>query len=81
MAVVGDVFRLCGRFGVFLTVTVGIVLILSASLRKKETVAVAGAGTQFALIGGSDVGCGNTESLKTACYSSRFLISCEKLIS
>ena len=81
MAVVGDVFRLCGRFGVFLTVTVAIVLIISAPLRKKGTVVVAGAGTQFALTGSGDVGCGNTESLNTACFSSRFLISCEKLIS
>ena len=76
-----DFFRFCGRFGVFLTLTVGIVLILSASSGTKETVVVAGAGTQSAVVGGGDVGGRNTESLNTACSSSKALISCGKLIS
>ena len=76
-----DFFRFCGRFGVFLTLTVGIVLILSASSGTKETVVVAGAGTQSAVVGGGDVGGRNTESLNTACPSSKALISCGKLIS
>ena len=42
---VADFFRFCGRFGVFSTVTVGIVPILSVSSGTKETVVVAGAGT------------------------------------
>ena len=76
-----DFFRFCGRFGVFLTVTVGIVLILFALPGTKETAVVSGAGTQSAVVGGSDVGGRNNESLNTACSSSNFLISCRKLIS
>ena len=76
-----DFLCFCGRFGVFLTITVGIVLTLPASSGIKETVVVAGAGTQFAVVGASDVGGRNNESLNTACSSSKFLISCGKLIT
>ena len=66
---------------VFLTVTVDIVLILSTSSGTKETVVVAGSGTQSAVVGNNDVGDRNTESLNTACSSSKLLIRCDKLIS
>ena len=78
---VADFFRFCGRFGVFLTVTVSIVLILTASSKIKETVVVAGACTQSAVVGGGNVNSRSTESLNTACSSSKLFISCSKLIS
>ena len=55
MAVETDFFRLYGRFGVLLTVTVGIVLILATSSGIKETVVVAGAATQSVVVGGNMV--------------------------
>ena len=47
-----DFFCFCGRFGVFLTVTVDIALILSASSGTKETAVVVGAGTQSVVVSG-----------------------------
>ena len=67
-------------YGIFLTITVCVVLILSASSRTKETVAVAGSGTQSALLGGNYIGGRNTECLNTACFLSKLRISCSKLI-
>ena len=58
--VVAGFFCFYGRFGLFLTVTVGIVLILSPSSGTKETVVVAGAGKQSAVVGGGDVDGRNT---------------------
>ena len=81
MVVVADFFRFCERIGVFLTVTVGIIYILSPSSGAKEIVVVAGAGTQSAVVGDDDGGGRNTESLNTAYCSSQVLISCSKLIS
>ena len=80
MTVVADFFRFCGRFGVLLTVTVDIVLTLSASSGTKEISVVAGASTQSAVVGVGNVGGRNTEFLNTACSLSKFLISSGKLI-
>ena len=73
-------FCFFGRFGVLLTATVSIVLILSASSRTKETAVIAGACTQSTEVDGSDIGGRITEYLNIFCSSSRFFISCGELI-